>query len=328
METYVNPKFKRFILTPVLVAAAGFASAQGFPTKPITLVVGFPPGGGADGVARPVAEALSKVLGQPVVMDYRPGAGTTLASAYAAGAKPDGYTLYMTGNGHYGADRVMYGNKIKYDGSSFTPIARWTRTPLILAVNSNEGIDTVSKVIARAKSKPEALSYGTSGNGSPPHLGAVLFENAIGAKMLHVPFKGGAAAVTAVATGDVNLTFATPPSVLSIAQTGKVKMVAVTSAERSPMLPDVPTVAEAGVKDFEYTFWWGLFGPAGLPQDVVNKLFEASNKVLSDPALVTLLQKTGNQVSMSKSPAEFAAWAKADGVRGQELMVKSGAKVE
>jgi tripartite-type tricarboxylate transporter receptor subunit TctC len=140
--------------------------------------------------------------------------------------------------------------------------------------------------------------------------------------------EGGAAAVTAVASGDVDLTSATPPSVLPIAQTGKVKMIAVTSAERSPMFPDLPSVAEAGVKGFDYTFWFGLFGPKGLPQDAVNKLFEASNKVLADPALVTMLQKTGNQVSTMKSSVEFAAWAKADGARGQELMAKSGAKVE
>ena len=310
--------FKHLVLAPVLVAAAGFASAQGFPTKPITLVVGFPPGGGADGVARPIAEALGKALGQPVVMDYRPGAGTTLASARVAGQKPDGYALY----------RVLYGDKIKYDGASFTPIARWTRTPLILAVNPSQGIDTVPKLIARAKSKPEALTYGSSGSGVAPHLVAVQFENAIDAKMLHIPFKGGAAAVTAVASGDVDLSFATPPSVLPIAQTGKVKMIAVTSAERSPMFPDLPTVAEGGAKDFDYTFWFGLFGPKGLPQDVVDKLFAASDKALADPALVSLLQKTGNQVSTMKSPAEFAAWAKADGARGAELMAKSGAKVE
>ena len=145
---------------------------------------------------------------------------------------------------------------------------------------------------------------------------------------LKAAIDNGAAAVTAVASGDVDLSFATPPSVLPIAQTGKVKMIAVTSAERSPMFPDLPTVAEGGAKDFDYTFWFGLFGPKGLPQDVVDKLFAASDKALADPALVSLLQKTGNQVSTMKSPAEFAAWAKADGARGAELMAKSGAKVE
>ena len=323
----MNPILKHLFLVPALVAA-GVVAAQGFPAKPITLVVGFPPGGGADGVARPIAEALGKALGQPVVMDYRPGAGTTLASAHVAGQKPDGYTLYMTSGAHYGADRVLYGDKIKYDGASFTPIARLTQTPLILAVNQAQGIDTVPKLIARAKSKPEALTYASSGNGVAPHLAAVLFENAIGAKMLHVPFKGGAAAVTAVGSSDVDLTFATPPSVLPMAQTGKVKMIAVTSAVRSPMFPDLPTVAEAGVKGFDYTFWFGLFGPAGLPPEVVTRLFEASNKALSDPALAVQLQKTGNQVSTMKSHSEFAAWAKADGARGEELIVKSGAKVE
>jgi tripartite-type tricarboxylate transporter receptor subunit TctC len=324
----MKPNLKRLFLVPLFAAVATCAIAQGYPSKPITLVLGFPPGGGADGVARPVAEAMSKLLGQPVVLDYRPGAGTTLASAYVAAAKPDGYTLYLTSGSHYGADRVLYGPKVKYDGASFTPVARWTRTPLILAVNTQTKLDTVPTLVAAAKSKADALSYASSGNGVPPHLAAVLFENATGTKMLHVPFKGGAAAVTAVAAGDVNLTFATPPSVAALAQTGKVKMIAVTSAERSPMFPDLPSIAEAGVSNIDYTYWSGLFGPAGLPQDVVNKLADASNKALADPALAALLRNGGNQVSTMKSPAEFAAWAKADGTRMQELMRKSGAKVE
>ena len=321
-------KHSHLLIAAVLAVSASVSHAQAYPSKPITLVVGFPPGGGADGVARPVAEALGKVLGQPVVLDYRPGAGTTLASAYVAAAKPDGYTLYMGSAGPYGSDKVLYGNRIKYDVSSFTPIARWTRTPMILTVSPKDGIDTVPKLIERAKSKPEALTYGSSGIGVSPHLAAVLFENAIGAKMIHVPFKGGAAAVTAVASGDVNLSFATPPSVLSIAQTGKVKMIAVTSAERSPMLPDLPSLAELGVKGYDYTFWFGLFGPANLPPDVVAKLFEGSNKVLADADLRGRLEQTGNQVSTTKSRAEFVAWAQADGAQAKELMMKSGAKAD
>ena len=321
-------KYARLAWAAAMAVAASATYSQAYPTKPITLVIGFPPGGGADGVARPVAEALSKQLGQPVVLDYRPGAGTTIASSQVASAPADGYTLYMTSGTHYGADKILYRNRVKYDGNSFTPIARWTRTPLVLAVNTHDGITSTRQLIERAKSKPDGLTYASSGYGVPPHLAAVLFEKAAGVKMVHVPFKGGAPAVTSLASGDVNLTFGTPPSILPIAQTGKIKVIAVTSAERSPMFPELPTVAEAGVKEFDYTFWFGLFGPAGLPKEVVNKLFEASSKALADPDLKARLEKTGNQVATTKSNAEFISWAQVEGQRLKELMERSGAVVE
>lgn len=324
----MTPTLRPFALACSLITAAGLAAAQAYPTRPITLVIAFPPGGGADAVARPIAEQLGKALGQPVVLDYRPGAGTTLASAHVAAAKPDGYTLYMASGGHYGADRVMYGDKVRYDGASFTPVARWTKSPLILAVNATQGLDSVPKVMASARMQAERVSCASSGNGVAPHLAAVLFENAVGARLLHVPFKGGAAAVGAVAAGDVHITFGTPGSVLPLAQAGKVTMLAVTSAERSTLFPELPALAEEGLKDFDYTFWFGLFGPRGLPPAVVDKLFEASNKALADTQVLVQLMKSGNQVALLKSPAEFAAWAKEDGARGQALMVRSGAKVE
>jgi tripartite-type tricarboxylate transporter receptor subunit TctC len=317
----------RFLLA-ILSMTAGVCQAQSYPTKPISLVIGFPPGGGADGVARPMAEALGKVLGQPVILDYRPGAGTTIASALVASSPADGYTLYMSHGAHYGADKVLYKDKVKYAEESFTPIALWTRTPFILAVNTSEGIASTQDLIERARANPGKLFYSSSGIGVGPHLAAVLFEKGADVKMSHVPFKGGAAAGVSLASGEVNLTFATPPSILPVTQTGKVKAIAVTSGERSRMFPDLPTISEAGVKGYDYTYWFGLFGPANLPQDIVAKLADANAKVLSDPDLKGRLSQSGNEISGSMSPAEFTSWAQAAGRVLRELTERSGAMVE
>ena len=301
--------------------------ASDYPSRPITLVIAFPPGGGADAVARPIADALGKELGQPVVIDNRPGAGMTMASRHVAKSAPDGYTLYMTSASHYGADKVLYKN-LPYDGKSFTPIAKWTTTPLVLAVSHQSGIQSVSDLITRAKAQPGKLTYASSGSGVAPHLAATLFEQATGTHMTHVPFKGGAPAVNAVAAGDVDLTFGTPPSIAPLAQSGKVKMLAVTSLERSKALKDLPSLNESGVKGFDYTFWFGLYGPAKLPDDVVNKLAKASAKVLAMPDIQQRVIASGNATSPSTSAGEFGAWAQKEGARLKVLMEKSGASVD
>lgn len=318
----------KLLAAATLLAAHGLAAAQtAYPTKPITLVLGFPPGGGADAVARPVADALSRALGQPVVLDYKPGAGTTIASAFVSRAEPDGYTIYMGGVSHLGPDKVLY-KKTPYTAASFTSIARWTRTPLILAVNTASGITSTRDLIDKAKAQPERFFYATSGPGGAPHLATLLFQNSTGVKMTHVPFKGGAPAVQAVAMGDAQLTFGTPPSILPLAQTGKVKMIAVTSGLRSPSFPDLPSVSEAAVKNYDYTFWFGLFGPAKMPRQIVEKLADASSKVLSDAELRAKLMAGGNEPSPSKNAAEFAAWSKAEAKQATDLTIQSGANLD
>ncbi|QGW83406.1 Bug family tripartite tricarboxylate transporter substrate binding protein [Variovorax paradoxus] len=321
-------KALQLVAVGAFLLAHGAASAQAsYPTKPITLVLGFPPGGGADAVARPLAEALGRELGQAVIVENKPGAGTTIASTFVARAAPDGYTIYMAGVSHMGPDKVLYKNTT-YSASSFTSIARWTRTPLILAVSSASGIHSTKDLIDKAKANPEGLFYTSSGAGGAPHLAALQFMNATGAKMTHLPFKGGAPAVQAVAAGDAQLTFGTPPSIIPLAQTGKVKMIAVTSANRSGSFPELPSIAEAGVKDYDYTFWFGLFGPAKMPPEIVNRLAEASAKVLGDPAMRAKLAAGGNEASPSKNAAEFAAWTQAEAKLSTELTVQSGAKLD
>ena len=310
-----------------LLASAGVL-ADGYPARPITLVVGFPAGGGADTVARIVSDKLAKILGQPIIIDNKPGAGTTIASDQVARAAPDGYTLLLGSANLYGSDKLLY-KAVKYDGArSFVPISRWSSAPMLLAVNKDVSAKTVQALIAEARQNPGKLAYSSSGTGVVTHLAGLSFEKAAGVTMLHVPYKGGAPSIQAVAAGDVQLTFGTPPSVLPMAQGQKLRVLAVTSGQRSPLFPDVPSVAEAGVKGYDYTFWFGLFAPAGLPPEMAQKLFDASVAALNDPDVKARLEKSGNESAPSKSLAEFRTWALAEGVKSKELTERSGATVE
>lgn len=311
-----------------LAAPLSAAHAADYPARPITLVVGFPAGGGADTVARIVSDKLGKVLGQAVIIDNKPGAGTTIASDFVARAAPDGYTLLLGSSNLYGSDKLLY-KGVKYDGGrSFTPISRWSSAPMLLAVHKDVSARTVQELIAEARQNPGKLAYSSSGSGVVTHLAALSFEKAAGVNMLHVPFKGGAPSLQAVASGDVQLTFGTPPSVLPMAQGGKLRVLAVTSAQRSPLFPEIPSMSEAGVKGYDFTFWFGLFGPAGLPPEVAKKLFDASTAVLTDPEVKARMEKSGNEAAPSRSLAEFREWALAEGAKSKELTERSGATNE
>ena len=323
----MNPLRAIAFAAAALLAPAG-AFADTYPSRPITLVVGFPAGGGADTVARIVSDKLAKVLGQPIIIDNKPGAGTTIASDQVARAAPDGYTLLLGSGNLYGSDKLLY-KAVKYDGAkSFVPISRWSSAPMLLAVNKDVSAKTVQALIAEARQNPGKLAYSSSGTGVVTHLAGLSFEKAAGVTMLHVPYKGGAPSIQAVAAGDVQLTFGTPPSVLPMAQGQKLRVLAVTSGQRSPLFPDVPSVAEAGVKGYDYTFWFGLFAPAGLPPEMAQKLFDASVAALNDPDVKARLEKSGNESAPSKSLAEFRAWALAEGAKSKELTERSGATVE
>jgi tripartite-type tricarboxylate transporter receptor subunit TctC len=323
----VNPLRAISFAAAALLAPAG-AFADTYPSRPITLVVGFPAGGGADTVARIVSDKLAKILGQPLIIDNKPGAGTTIASDQVARAAPDGYTLLLGSANLYGSDKLLY-KAVKYDGArSFVPISRWSSAPMLLAVNKDVSAKTVQALIAQARQNPGKLAYSSSGTGVVTHLAGLSFEKAAGVTMLHVPYKGGAPSIQAVAAGDVQLTFGTPPSVLPMAQGQKLRVLAVTSGQRSPLFPDVPSVAEAGVKGYDYTFWFGLFAPAGLPPDMAQKLFDASVAALNDPDVKARLEKSGNESAPSTSLAEFRTWALAEGVKSKDLTERSGATVE
>ncbi|MFT3801402.1 MAG: tripartite tricarboxylate transporter substrate binding protein [Burkholderiaceae bacterium] len=303
------------------------AAAQSWPTKPIRLVIGFPPGGGADTVARPVADALSQELGQPVIVDNKPGGGTTIAATTVATAAPDGYTLYMSNASLYGSLQAIY-KDFKHPIDDYRPIALWVTGPMLLTVSAGLGVDSVQQLIARAKAEPGKLNYASSGVGGGTHLPGLLFTRLAGVDIEHVPYKGGAPALAGVASGETQMSFATPPSALPLAKAGRLKVLAVTTGKRSPLFPDLPTIAEAGVAGYDYGFWYGLFAPAGTPDEIVQRLFEASNKVLAQPALKEKLAASGNEVATLESPAAFAAWAAKSGKTELELTKASGAAAQ
>ncbi|WP_316154814.1 Bug family tripartite tricarboxylate transporter substrate binding protein [Cupriavidus sp. BIC8F] len=309
-----------------LAALPGMAAAQDYPTRPIRLLVGYTPAGAADYVARVFGEALSKELGQTVLVDNKPGAGSTLASAALAQAAPDGYTLGLATSTLYGIDQQLY--KARYKATDFTPVTRLTVSPLILAVNKNLNVSDIKTLVAKARAQQGKFNYSSSGIGGSPHLAGLQFEKATGVKMTHVPYKGGAPALQAVAAGEVELSFGTAASVLPMGTQGVVKMIGVTTPKPSAVAPGLPALAEMGLPGFDFTFWFGLYGPAGLPDGIRDKLFAATAKVMADPQLRAKLASNGSEVSTSASPAEFGKWAAADGKSAVTRIEQAGVKLD
>lgn len=305
--------FKKALVSACLLSASALALADAYPSRPITLMVGFPPGGGADAVARIVSEKLGRVLNQAVLVDNRPGAGTTIASDLVARAPADGYTLLLGSANLYGTDQILY-KSARYDGvRSFTPIMRWSDSPMLLAVKKDFPEKTVAGLIEQARKHPGKLTYSSSGTGVVTHLAGASFAHAAGIDMLHVPFKGGAPSIQAVGAGDVDMTFGTPSSVMPMAAGGKLRIMAVTTAQRSQLFPDLPAMQESGIDGADFTLWFGLYGPAKLPREITQKLFEASRQALSDPEVKAKLEKQGVVAYPSASPQQFEVWAQADG---------------
>jgi len=312
--------------TCALALATGTAAAQGYPAKSIKLIVGYTPGGAADTIARIVGEAMGRHLGQTIAIENRGGAGSTLGSELAARASADGYTLLLASGTLYGIDEHLY--KVKYTPADFTPITRFTVSPLILAVNKDLPAKTLPELIAHAKANPGKLNYAHSGIGGTPHIAGVTFEKEIGTTMTHVPFKGGGPALQAVVAGDLQLSFGTASSVLPMGRQGLLNMLGVSTLQRSAIAPDLPTLSEAGLPGFEFSFWFGLFGPAKLPPEVVDKLFAAASRALADPEIRAKLVAGGNEAMPSKSPAEFHDWARASGKVQLERVIAAGVKAQ
>ncbi|RYZ02813.1 MAG: tripartite tricarboxylate transporter substrate binding protein [Comamonadaceae bacterium] len=293
------------------VAAMG-AAAQDYPNRPIRVVVGFAPGGGGDAVARVMAEHMSRTLKHQVIVENKPGAGTTLAPAAVAAAAPDGYTLLLAPDSVFGADKVMWAPNVKYDETNFTPISRWASTFFVLAANKDYGVRTVAELLAKVKAGKGELFVGST-QGLYPALIMENFSRLSGVKLNQVPYKGGAPAVVAVVGGEVPTTFAVPSSVMPMVKEGKLHALAITSANRSALAEGIPTLAESGLKGFEVGYWFGLAGPAGLPPEVAQKLFDASSAALADPGVRAKLHMMGYEPSPSKSVAEFKVQAVQEG---------------
>lgn len=303
------------------------ALAQGYPSKPIRLVVGFAPGGAADTVARSLGEGLGRALGQPIVIENRAGAGSSIAAENVAKSAPDGYSVLIASPASISVNPAL-NPKLNYKASDLVPITKVSTSPLLIVVNPATGITSVRELIAAATKAPGTLNYATSGIGSAPHFGAAFFSQITGVKMVHVPFKGGAPAVVSVVSGDVQLTFATPPSVLPMVKAGRLRALAVTNPERSPLMPDIPGIREAGVPEFSIAFWYGLFVPAGTPPDIVKKLFDAATTAAQRPEVKAMLAREGTEVALSRSPEEFAAFLAEDAKFWVKLAKESGATAD
>ena len=319
---------RRMILAGLALCVAGAAFAQSsYPNKPIKLVVGFAPGGAADTVARAYSEHLAKALGQPIVIENRAGAGSSIAAEYVAHAPADGYTMLIASPASISVNPAL-NPKLGYKPSDFAPISKVSSSPLLLVVNPATQIDSVKELVTVAKRDPGKLNYATSGVGSAPHFGAVLFSQVTGIKMVHVPFKGGAPAVVSVVAGDTQVTFATPPSVLPMVRAGRLRALAVTTPERSSLMPDIPGMREAGFPDYSISFWYGFFVPAATPPEIVYRLFEATQQAAQSPAVKAALAREGTEVALSKNPHDFAVFLEEDEKFWVELVRESGATTE
>jgi tripartite-type tricarboxylate transporter receptor subunit TctC len=317
------------VLALALGVYAGTAWTQpaGYPSKPIRLVVGFAPGGAADYVARAMSDAFGKALGQPVVVDNKPGAGSSIAAELVAKAPADGYTLLIASPSSISVNPALNPN-LSYTPSDLAPVTKITTSPLVLAVNPATGIRSVSELIAAAKKDPGKLNYSSSGNGSAPHLAAALFTQLTGAQMTHVPYRGGAPAIQSVMAGDTQLTFGTSPSVLPQASGGRLRVIAISTRERSPLVPDLPGMREAGLPEYNLEFWYGMFVPAGTPPAIAKKIYDATITAMQQASVKAALAREGTEVSVSASPEQFASFLADDGKFWANLVKSANVKIE
>ena len=286
--------------------AASAASAQDYPTQPVRVVSGFPPGTTADISARVVGAKMSQILGQQFVIENRPGAASSLAAASVARAPKDGYTLFIASAANM-VNAAMSSN-LSFDiMKDFTPIALLTSTPTVLVISRQLGVKDVKGLIALAKQKPDTISFGSSGVGSSTHLALELFKHLAGVKITHIPYSGSPQVVTDLLAGRIHGYFSPASTVMGNVRAGKLTALAVTDAKRSAFMPELPTMIEAGVPDCESVLWFGLAAPAGTPQPIVDKLSRAANEAVKSKEVLTLLTAQGID-PLGGTPAEFAAF--------------------
>jgi tripartite-type tricarboxylate transporter receptor subunit TctC len=289
----------------LLLPAASPSAAQDYPSRPVRVIVPFGAGGPTDVFTRAISDELRKSLHQPFVMENRPGAGTIIGSEAAAKSPPDGYTLLMVSATHTTTETLVPNKPFKLM-RDFVPVAGLISSELVMVVHPSVGVNTVREFIALAKSKPGALNYASSGIGSNYHMAGELFKNLTGTDMLHVPYKGSAGARNDIISGQIEMMFDSVPTMAAMVQAGKVKALGTSGKVRSVILPDVPTLAEAGVAGYEATIWIGFMAPTGTPQPVVDLLNKEINKILARPDVKEAWEKQG-AVPMVMTPDEFGA---------------------
>jgi tripartite-type tricarboxylate transporter receptor subunit TctC len=312
----------------VLLLATGVADAQQWPSKPITIVNGFPAGAGNDIVLRMYQEALEKDLGVALVFEYKPGAGGNVASEYVSKAPGDGYTLLIGTAGTHGINAALY-KTLPFDvEADFTPIAPLADVPNVLAINPSViDVKTVQEFIAAVKAAPGKYNYSSTGNGASTHLGFAQFNASAGLDLVHVPFKGSPQSIQALATGEVCCSFAQVQTVLGQYRAGKVRLLGVSTKTRVGILPDVPTVAESGLPGFENVTWYGLIAPKGLDARIAERINAAVRKAQENPALREKLAGIGTSVR-SETLEQFRATVKSDRAMWAGIVKASGAKID
>ena len=320
---------RNIIVATLGVLATSFASgqtAQPYPTKPIRIVVPFPPGGTSDILARAVGQKLAEEWKQQVIVDDRPGAGANIGAEIVAKAPPDGYTLLLASTIH-AINPSLY-SKLAYDPvKDFTPITMIAATSQVLVIHNSLPVKTVREFIAYAKKHPGELNYSSAGNGSQPHLTAELFKSMTGIDIVHVPYKGAPPAMTDLLAGQVALTFATAPSAVPYVKAGRLRALGVSTSQRITALPQVPTIAEAGVPGFEASGSNGLVGPAGLPSAIVERLNASVVRIVREPAMSRYLSEQGAD-PITMSPAQYGDYIKAEVAKWAKVVRASGAKVD
>ena len=311
------------LLVAVLLTSADASLAQSYPDKPIRIVVTFPAGGPTDAVARPISQSLSTTWGQPVIIDNRGGAGGIVGTEIVAHSAPDGYNLLIGTAGGMSINPSLHA-KLSYDPfKDFAPISMLVINPQILVAHPALAASNVRELVALAKSKPGQLNFASSGTGTATHLGLELFKAATGINVVHVPYKGGAPALTDLIAGQVQLLFISIPSVMPQVKAGRLKALAVSSARRSLSAPDVPTVAESGYPGFEYVNWNALFAPAATPRAIINKLNSEVVKIMRDPDLAQKLVSQGAEPAPG-TPEQLAQYMRVDFDRWRKVIRAAG----
>ena len=304
-----------------LASVAGAAHAQAWPSKPVSLVVPFPAGGTTDVLARALAERLSPAIGQPVIVENKPGAGATIGADYVAKAKADGFTL-LIGAVHHTIASSVY-KKLPYDfQKGFEPVTVIAMVPNVLVVNARTPAKNVNELVALIKAKPAEASYGSNGNGTAQHLIGTQFQQQTGTRLQHIPYKGSGPLATDLLGGQILMSFDTITPVLPHIKAGKLRPLAVTTAKRSPALPDVPTLQEAGLKDFDIGTWFGVLAPVGTPKPVLDRLSAEATKIIQSPDFRKRMDDIGAQ-PVGNSPAEMAAQIRSETDKFS-LLVKAG----
>jgi tripartite-type tricarboxylate transporter receptor subunit TctC len=313
------------LLAVTLALPAAPIAAQDYPARPVTLVMPYPPGGGTDFIGRTIGQGLERRLGQPVVLDYRPGAGSAIAATYVARAPADGYTiLYATSTTM--AINVSVHKKLNYDPTKdLIPVGMLAVSPFVLVVNAALPVRSVPDLVALARSRPGGLSYASNGPGGAAHLFAELMKTMLGIELTHVPYKGNAPGLNDVVAGHVSMMFVDPSAAIQLGQQGKLNLLGITTAQRAPMAPDVPPLAEVGLPGFDVASWHMIVAPALTPRPIVDRLNEHVRDILKDPQVAGEMARRGFVPRTEGSPDQLAAFVKSEIVRWGKVVQQAGA---